>query len=122
MNPEVKTQWLAALRGEEYQQAEGGLRLGRPEHGPVCHCCLGVLCDLHAKATGGRWEPSVACGDNAAAYLNEVSYLPREVQAWAGLLDLNPTVVNAAITTTLSSLNDNGATFKQIADLIEAQL
>jgi hypothetical protein len=49
MNPEIKARWVAALRSGEYQQTTGNLRT---ENG---FCCLGVLCDLHSKATGIEW-------------------------------------------------------------------
>lgn len=41
MTPELKQQWLEALRGQKYKQGQGHLqnRYGR-------FCCLGVLCDV----------------------------------------------------------------------------
>lgn len=45
MNPEVKAEWLAALRSGAYKQAQA--RLFDPETGG--YCCLGVLCDIAEK-------------------------------------------------------------------------
>lgn len=45
MRPDVKAKWITALRSGEYRQGRGSLR----EHD--AYCCLGVLCDLHAKET-----------------------------------------------------------------------
>lgn len=108
MNPEIKALWLAALRSGEYQQAEGMLR------SDVGFCCLGVLCDLHAKAGLGAWDE--------LSYENTVDLLPDIVAKWAELG--NSPCINDAL---LVDLNDgvNGyeqRTFVQIADLIEEHL
>jgi len=93
MNNEVKQQWLAALRGPDYQQGHKFLRTG------LGFCCLGVLCDLFIKATGkGRWDKveSVNNGVEGDAYYNFVTpdsslkqnkILPDVVIEWAGLKD-----------------------------------
>ena len=39
MAPELKAQWIAALRSEEYTQGYNSLRTGNGYY-----CCLGVLC------------------------------------------------------------------------------
>lgn len=73
MNPEFKAKWLAALRGGEYQQAQGALR--RVEEGKVGYCCLGVACEISGK---GRWRTD---GHDRSVYgyqLNE-EFLPEEL-------------------------------------------
>jgi hypothetical protein len=105
MKPEIKAIWIAALRNGEYTQTTGTLRNDQG------YCCLGVLCDLHAKAGLGEWEDT--------AYDNTVDLLPDIVALWAGTNEC-PDVNDIA----LVDLNDgvNGYTqrdFKQIADLIE---
>lgn len=107
MNGEVKAKWIAALRSGEYQQGNGCL------HQDGKFCCLGVLCDLHAKETGNEWLWDVL-------YLGEKNYLPVEVQKWAGLPDKNPCAMGGdEHELFLSDMNDAGKTFKYIADLIE---
>ena len=55
MNPTIKAQWLEALRSGEYKQGREYLRQSNKD--TVLYCCLGVLCDLHRKATGTyQWE------------------------------------------------------------------
>ena len=106
MNPEIKQQWTAALRSGEYKQAVAALR------NENAFCCLGVLCDLHSKATGTAWR------DNE--YGGREDVLPNLVAEWAGLLDANP--IPPGETLSLAELNDRGDTFAQIADLIEGGL
>lgn len=121
MNPEIKAQWISALRGGEYEQAQGML------HDPVNNefCCLGVLCDLAVKA-GVPVEVTDAAGEKTAYDDNEDT-LPESVRLWAGLGSDNPRVVRFEggedeYEDTLAEINDRGTTFEEIADLIEDQL
>jgi hypothetical protein len=114
MKPKIKARWLAALRSGEYEQGRGYLHPGST------FCCLGVLCDLHAKATGREWDDSCK---PSALYLDSNHTLPIEVVRWAGLEQRDPD----AGTYRLSEYNDgsNGVTARsltEIADLIEAYL
>lgn len=117
MNPDVKAQWVAALRSGEYQQTTGALRRPTPEVGQLAFCCLGVLCDISGI---GQWSDAFYAGDGGT--------LPDPVSAWAGIGVTDPVVrLDSGRTTCLSSLNDGTSgnerhTFEQIADLIEAQL
>lgn len=107
MDPIIKSKWLHALRSGEYKQGKGRLR----EH--AAYCCLGVLCDIHAKETGGRWSSN--------EYLDCAGILPVKVRDWAGLEARDP-VVDGLDGRCLSSHNDNGKPFPEIADLIEKHL
>lgn len=104
MNAKIKELWLKALRSGDYKQARNYLQRGER------FCCLGVLCDLHAKAGLGRWNDDL--------YDGEDKVLPRAIQDWAGLGEAEPTAEGK----TLSGLNDDGASFEQIADIIERNL
>jgi hypothetical protein len=105
MKQDIKAKWISALRSGEYEQGKQALKLDHT------FCCLGVLCDIHSKETGTEWKDG---------YYNESrSFLPRAVIYWAELEE-NPNIYYN--TMSLSSLNDSGSTFLQIADLIEAQL
>lgn len=118
MNPEVKKLWVDALRSGEYKQTIGLLRgnwSGDGVQSETGYCCLGVLTDLHAKATGKSFEE---CKGK-----HEV--LGRDTQDWAGLSEANPILGNASA----SGHNDGsppdgivGRSFAEIADLIEAHL
>ncbi len=111
MNQEIKRAWIAALRSGEYRQ--GQTELHNVEKNTFC--CLGVLCDLHMRATSaGSW------GD-FGVYLGECATLPSAVVDWAGVPDYNPNVEDGR-GECIAEVNDNGATFEEIADIIEAQL
>lgn len=113
MNAEIKQQWLAALRSGEYQQGYKQLRSWD------YFCCLGVLCDLHAKTTSGQWVDE--------RYEGAFETLPRVVVEWAGLPDSSPEIPTTGYE--LATYNDGYEvndlpphSFTQIADLIEAHL
>src|SRR4051812_19674656 len=98
MNPEIKKQWVAALRSGEFKQGKAALRNGDT------FCCLGVLCELHRRANGGEWERNE---EDDFLYHDNRSFLPEDVWEWAGLVDNNPVVAR----TSLTGRNDNGASF-----------
>jgi hypothetical protein len=109
MNPEIKAEWLKALRSGDYEQAEDALR------NDSGFCCLGVLCDLHAKKTGVLWDGFV--------YLGVADVLPHTVQEWADLpAREGGSVIIHEDEEYLTELNDNGVSFAVLADLIEQQL
>lgn len=129
MNPEIKAKWLEALRSGEYQQ--GRERLGSASGS---YCCLGVLCDLAVKEGVARWDDSVVTDEHVAidaAGRRAWAELPLGVAEWADIRDSagdpdgNPWVDDPAHDgerNTLASLNDSGVSFREIADIIEAQL
>lgn len=117
MKPVIKRMWVKALRSGQYKQTTQQLRDDDK------FCCLGVLCDLHAKATGkSKWDGSVF---QTRAYHDSME-VPKPVQRWAGLRDCNPSVqgrrVHGELCTSLAELNDNGYGFKRIATVIEKEL
>lgn len=128
MNTEIKQKWVDALRSGEYQQATGRLRSNDG------FCCLGVLCDLYAQEPFNKgWVFKGEYEENPLPqdywYFDEESeLLPPSVRQWAGLnsncpdLRLEDEDEGYWRDTTVAELNDDGTTFNQIADLIEAQL
>lgn len=117
MNPDVKQAWLTALRSGEYKQGVGGLHSGNT------WCCLGVICDLAAKAGIGHWEDGQGYLYFMAAGESTYDYPPSPVVNWAGLDISNPRIQRTPIT----DYNDGaggvpGHTFAEIADLIEQYL
>lgn len=139
MNAEIKQKWVNALRSKEYKQGNGVLR--RPatetEHRDT-FCCLGVLCDIHAKETSGSWQSGKnRFDDQEHTYFGHKLHMPKEVAVWAGIepekyhvcyngdLDIIVSPESTPKCTALHSLahaNDGGYDFEQIANIIEAQL
>lgn len=127
MNPEIKEQWVAALRSGEYEQGAEYL------HRDDTFCCLGVLCDLAVKAGAPEVKEYRHPGDSVSLYDGSGTTLPSSVVEWAGLSCSDPLLVfeygemNECLP--VSEFNDSGVTFdgdgftfNEIADLIEAQL
>lgn len=131
MDPEIKELWLDALRSGEFKQSKG-LLWGdiRDRHddptGELGYCCLGVLCkvmgwDLHdadgriftgiASGPPELVGPNASAGDIISATDATDDYLVGTV---SGLTHNNRSY--------LASLNDNGMTFAEIADVIEREL
>lgn len=126
MFPDVKEQWVAALRSGAYIQ--GTQVLHRITGGKATYCCLGVLCDLALKAgisLGVQHAKTCECrkctSDRVVYYAGRDDFLPDEVKDWAGLPSVNPVtdVRVRGLPATLSYWNDNGKTFLEIADIIE---
>lgn len=124
MNPEVKAEWVAALRSGDYTQDSESSLL----HSDEGYCCLGVLCDIAVKKgvtfahdRSGRWDYGIS-SDPANDVLAS-AYLPGEVIQWAGLDGSNPVVGHYVGTNgSLASINDTGTPFEKIADIIEERL
>lgn len=121
MNPEIKARWVVALRSDKYEQVKGQLRT------QVGFCCLGVLCDLHDPAgwTADDVSPSKFVFDANGGMP------PTFVREWAGFERENlgihsyfkvPKVIIHGEFLSVDEHNDNGRTFAEIADAIEAQL
>jgi len=115
MDPKIKAQWVAALRSGEYKQGKGVLRKGNEL------CCLGVLCEV---AILSGIELKVHHKNGYTQYDGHGSGLPGTVREWAGLDDGQPytsRMDDDGFPMRISHVNDGGASFEQIADLIEAE-
>jgi len=120
MNNNAK-KWLRALRSGEYKQEAGGLH-SIDQEGNSTFCCLGVACDLYLNEVGDLTTRIHQRGQ--VAYGEEYSYLPRQVAEWLGLWSydgtfLDPENILLPEERSLADLNDNGATFREIAETIE---
>jgi len=124
MKPEIKKLWVEALLSGEYQQGVNTLKTNDGKF-----CCLGVLCDLHAKQTGTEWAEN-KLSENKFNYFGSSCTLPTEVYTWAGVKS-GPEVRKNGSVYQLAILNDGHNSndlkverhdFKQIAELIEQQL
>lgn len=112
MDKRIKARWLKALRSGKYKQTTGMLKRIE-DNGQPTFCCLGVLCDLHARTKQGKsWE-----GDTT--YDGSTLTLPESVVAWAKLPDQSPDLEGSELT----EMNDSMEySFKRIATLIEKYL
>ncbi len=116
MNKRIKKLWVAALLSGEYLQGAGNLRNQDPLGNEV-FCCLGVLCNLHA-----REHPEIAAAQTSKTkYMGNSQFPSWEVYAWANLSS-STTVKIGNVQDTLDEHNDNRKTFKQIAKAIDKQL
>ena len=101
MKTELKSKWIEALRGGQYQQGRWTLR--PQDH---TYCCLGVLCDLINPA---GWRH-----DEFDKHAHEVSFAGDGPIASIGLERRD---VRAVV-----EMNDTGKSFDEIADYIEANV
>ena len=131
MNPEVKQKWIGALRSGKYEQGSEKLR------SVSGYCCLGVLCDLYVKENNKEWnfngydEDGDETNPHPMDYWcfdGEYEFLPQSVMDWAKLYLRNPILrvddndEMFEFNEEVSTLNDEGYSFSEIADLIEAQM
>lgn len=111
--------WIEALRSGNYKQCDGALKKGDS------YCCLGVACDLYiAEHEEAKW---LLAGAKVSSLPASGQVLPHEVRDWMGLRYCDGgfvesrTSMNVRLTSTLAVTNDRGATFTEIADLIESE-
>lgn len=107
MNAEIKTKWLTALRSGKYEQTKGTLHVQGNGY-----CCLGVLCDV---VDSSRWNPE------APGRYVSWSYGGDTRQGFPPYALLNEIGLEQALASRLADRNDKGATFKDIAQMIEDQ-
>lgn len=125
LDEHVKQAWINALRSGEYRQGRSRLAK-RTKKGNFKFCCLGVLCDV----VGVKGEPNQITDEIEFGFDGETMTLPDLVWKGLGLTDpdidipVGQTRDMAERQLTVSSvslatLNDDGFTFPQIADLID---
>ncbi len=123
MNKRIKTKWLKALRSGNYKQGKSVLHSAGKRDGNHKYCCLGVLCDLYLKENKQKWTefPDDRLGKvfSVSKTSDDTAVLSGKVKRWAGLKESNPTVLDYH---SLAGINDDGYSFKQIADIIEEEL
>ena len=111
MDAEVKKKWVAALRSGEYKQAKKQLRYDGS------FCCLGVLCEISGLTAWGN-DSYMDCMSMPPDQVYEFAGVPRDS---VGCLKFPKVVIDNELKA-LDEHNDDGKTFAQIADAIEAQL
>ncbi len=115
MHPHIRTLWADALRSGFYVQGYGTLRSIDDKF-----CCLGVLCDLHSRASGERWKRSYLTNPKHE-YMGCTEDLPDAVMHWAGLRDHNPYLKNkyTGELERITNVSDLKIPFIQLAEAIE---
>jgi hypothetical protein len=133
MKKEIARRWIKALRSGRYRQGKKALKTRR---GPaVQHCCLGVLCELYQQDKQSRGKKTLKTteidprqnglfidspGVRAVRFSATATDLPPSVAQWAGMSSLDGAYSKSHKRVfNLAALNDKGATFKEIADVIE---
>lgn len=117
MKANIKKRWIKALRSGKYKQGKGRLRNEKDEF-----CCLGVFCDITKDETGGKWGKKGYFGKQGTR--GDDCGLPPFVTRFLGM-DLNGYTFPKYYTAkgrkerSLIGLNDSGASFKQIANIID---
>lgn len=112
MRKDIAEKWIKALKSGKYKQTSGYLR---KDDG---FCCLGVLCNLHAKE-----HPKIAkTQTNPNVYLGQMCVLPDSVKQWAEMDTDNGLIYNGKSHGCLSEMNDQGKSFKEIAEVIKQNI
>lgn len=97
-----KTEWVKALKSDKYEQGTGFLCYKGK------YCCLGVCCDINQydrfEKDSGHIEFYSNSGSDYSTYFIPGNVIPENIQE------------------ALATLNDNGYTFEQIADVIDTHL
>jgi len=115
MDPVVKEDWVEALRSGEYYQAESFLDSDNGQ------CCLGVLCDiLDEDWTILEYNTEDSSGNRMD--IRGVRVYGSDNYSMPSYKLLNKVGLTDRTALTLATMNDEGATFKEIADYIEAVL
>lgn len=135
MKLKIAQKWVEALRSGKYRQGKMALKT-KSKRGTVRHCCLGVLCELYNKNHKNKLKvkkntnpcDQIEGSPNTTVFEYD-SYpktLPDKVKNWAGI-DENTgqflrgdgyEVKNQKLFH-LADMNDQGASFKEIANFIE---
>lgn len=109
--------WVAALRSGEYKQCKRILSDGES------YCCLGVACEIARKNGLNVHCATVYLDELTLAFDGNTKTLPLSVSDWLGFYagDVVGTLYKGRdnMCLCLSKLNDEGATFLEIADIIE---
>lgn len=128
MKKEIKTLWVAALRGEEYEQGTAMYAMHTSIGNTVQYDPLGVLCALAVKAELPiKTEEKESKSEMAVwdtYYDGQNLYLPQSVIDWAGLKECDPHLQMEDGVYEITYINDFGdyVPFSKFADLIETQL
>src|SRR3974390_3231732 len=97
LTPEGKAKWVKALRGRKFKQGTGYL------YRKDKHCCLGVLCEVNKEIAEAVYDWK---SYRSFLVINEHD-------------DEHDVGLPFSIQSKLAKMNDDGLSFKAIADYIE---
>lgn len=127
MKSSIAEKWVKALRSGRYKQGKRALKT-KSKRGVVRHCCLGVLCELYNKEHKNKLKvkksddpfDNVEFNYNTVVFRfgNESMTLPNKVKSWAGMKSYEGFI---PCSRNLMELNDDGVSFKDIANTIELE-
>lgn len=112
---------LAALRSGEFEQTRGHLSKDGK------YCCLGVACEVYQKDVGDLVIKQV--DEAVREYDNSRGTLPEKVRQYFGFSGSDGSYISVPAEQSddcfdefdaLTSKNDHGAAFEEIADIIES--
>lgn len=119
MNENAK-KWIETLETTDFPQGKQSLR---SQDG---YCCLGIACDLYSKLSPKGLKTDIKeyiDRDDDKEYFTcyygeckEEAYLPVEVSNWLGMIDYH---IFGDPQFKLANLNDNGKSFKEIAEFLK---
>lgn len=132
MKKEIAKKWIKALRSGKYKQGAHFLKQHDNVNEPPKYCCLGVLCELYNESMKKNHKKTltVKLTKNVYIFDDRDGDLPAVVKRWAGMKDSSgeftyKVKINKATVEnidSLSMLNDEGKTFKTIANIIEKNI
>lgn len=108
MNPEIKINWLKALRSGQFKQGKKQLKVDTVRGSN--YCCLGVLCEIQKVE-------QIKYGTNVYFIFN--NYQAKEFPLSSFLHQCEIPFQTASC---LADMNDRDHTFESIADYIEKHL
>lgn len=85
MKADVRDRWAEVLRGGNYCQGTGYLRVFDYNNQRFEYCCWGVLCEMSGL---GKWvleRYDLHANVDVYSYLGETQYPPLAVTQWAGV-------------------------------------
>lgn len=129
MNPEIKKEWLEALRSGEYKQGNRCLFL-ESKDGDKSFCCLGVLMDLMTKKhpDSFSWADRFKLSDSNDLFQGLLEHINKDNDRTSSSLCYIPltassiTEITFLEQTKLAKMNDAGKSFEDISDWIEKNL
>ena len=125
MKRSVARKWISALRSGHYKKTKDVLKkVGRNQN--ESFCALGVLCDIYQKEhvrTLPEEKTEEDFGVKCVSIDGATTNLPKKVMKWAGIKDRDCVLFNEnGERTDIPTLNDDGVSFKKIADIIEKNI
>lgn len=118
MKPKIKKMWIDALRSDNYDQTQSHL-CEMDINGVSRWCCLGVLTDLAIKNGVDIKSERSAHFENIIIFDKSSEILSPLVMEWAGMETSCGEYNRGHFASSLVEDNDNGQSFKEIADTIE---